>query len=147
MKRALILICLAIVIPGVIIVVRTITHTPTELRKVESVDIKLNEMLLAEHLSEAIRFPTVSHQNPADRDRQAFENFIQWVSRTYPELQAKLSLQRLNDTLLYKWQGSDAAFLIIVDFPEYASSKISFPYILPLSDFLPNVSSYSFEVI
>jgi carboxypeptidase PM20D1 len=109
MKRTFILIFLAIVIPGIIIVLRTIMHTPTELRKVESVEIELNEMLVAEHLSEAIRFPTVSHQDPADREQQAFENFIQWVSRTYPELQAKLSLQRLNDTLLYKWQGSDAA--------------------------------------
>jgi carboxypeptidase PM20D1 len=109
MKRILILVFLAIVIPGITIVLRTIMHTPTELRKVESVELELNEMLVAEHLSEAIRFPTVSHQNPADREQQAFENFIQWVSRTYPELQAKLSLQRLNDTLLYKWQGSDAA--------------------------------------
>lgn len=109
MKRTLILIGLAIAIPVVIIIVRTITHTPSELRKVELVDIELNEMLVAEHLSEAIRFPTVSHQNPADRDRQAFEDFIEWVGTTYPELQAKLSLQRLNDTLLYKWQGSDAA--------------------------------------
>lgn len=108
MKSTLLIICVVILALSAIVVVRTVIHVPDTQQKVDSVTIELDEMLVAEHLSEAIQFATVSHQDPAQRDQQAFENFILWVATTYPELQATLSLQRLNDTLLYKWQGSDA---------------------------------------
>ncbi len=108
MKSTLLIICVGILALGAIVVVRTVIHVPDTQQKVDSVTIELDEMLVAEHLSEAIQFATVSHQDPAQRDQQAFENFILWVATTYPELQSTLSLQRLNDTLLYKWQGSDA---------------------------------------
>ncbi|MCZ6503731.1 MAG: M20 family peptidase [Gammaproteobacteria bacterium] len=107
MKRTILIVGAVIVVIAAIIVIRTIMHSPMQLDEVEQVEIELDENLAALHLSEAIQMRTVSHQNPVNRDHQAFDKFINWVAATYPELHATLSLQRLNDTLLYKWQGRD----------------------------------------
>jgi carboxypeptidase PM20D1 len=109
MKRISIFVGSVVVLLAVVIVVRTLMHRPHEQAVLQTVEIELDEDQSARHLSEAIQLPTVSHQNPADRDGQAFENFIAWVAGTYPELHAALSLQRFNDTLLYKWQGRQEA--------------------------------------
>jgi len=97
-----------------VIVTRTLLHTPNNLVEVNRVDIALDKHLAAQHLSEAIQFQTVSHQIAEHRDQQAFENFINWVATTYPLLHQSLSLQRLNDTLLYKWEGSDPSLAPIL---------------------------------
>ncbi|MCH7742845.1 MAG: M20/M25/M40 family metallo-hydrolase [Proteobacteria bacterium] len=106
-KRTLVLAGSVIVLLSVVVVVRTLMHRPIEQKVLQQVEIELDENLVAQHLSEAIQIATVTHQNLKDRDQQAFEDFISWVAATYPELHATLSLQRLNDTLLYKWQGKD----------------------------------------
>ena len=109
MKRIMLIVGSVVVVVTMVVVVRTITHRPLPLADVARVDIDLDANLIAKHLSEAIQIATVSHQNPSDSDRKAFDDFIDWVAATYPELHTTLSLQRLNDTLLYRWQGSDAS--------------------------------------
>ena len=91
-----------------IVVVRTMMHQPESLADVARVDVVIDEQTVARHLAEAVRFKTVSHQNPADFDSSQFEGFIEWVIDTYPEVNAAMELVRLGDyTLLYRWPGSD----------------------------------------
>jgi carboxypeptidase PM20D1 len=107
MKKIIGIAGIGFVLIALVVLVRTIAHTPPELGVVELVEIEFDDSTLAQHLSEAIQFPTVSHQDALLRDQQAFDNFVAWVANTYPELHGMLSLQKLNDTLLYKWQGTD----------------------------------------
>ncbi len=62
-----------------IVVVRTMMHQPESLADVARVDVVIDEQTVARHLAEAVRFKTVSHQNPADFDSSQFEGFIEWV--------------------------------------------------------------------
>ena len=91
-----------------IVVVRTMMHQPDSLADVARVNVVVDERTIARHLAEAVRFKTVSHQNPADFEVDQFEGFIEWVIDTYPEVNAEMELVRLGDyTLLYRWPGSD----------------------------------------
>ena len=68
----------------------------------------LDEQTIAEHLAAAIRFRTVSHQDPKDDDRTIFAGFREFLASTYPKVHAVLKRELVNeDGLLYEWQGSD----------------------------------------
>lgn len=64
--------------------------------------------LAAQHLSEAVRFNTVSLVNAND-DRSNFLRFQAWMQTTYPAFHAAAKRELINGLgLLYTWQGSDA---------------------------------------
>ena len=69
-----------------------------------------DSLRIAERLAGAIRFETVSHEDPADFDGAPFEALEAYLRATYPRTHAALRLEKLNEyTLLYEWPGSDAA--------------------------------------
>jgi carboxypeptidase PM20D1 len=60
-------------------------------------------------LAEAIRFPTVSHQDPAQRQRDVFLGFHEFLARSFPRVHATLGREVVNGlSLLYTWPGRDA---------------------------------------
>ncbi len=64
----------------------------------------------AERLAEAIRFRTVSHQDPADRDDAEFRRFHGFLEARFPNAHRTLARETVNDlSLLYTWRGSDRA--------------------------------------
>ena len=80
---------------------RQVDVTPAE-------KMSLDEMALAERLAQALRFRTISHQEPGRTDRSEFLNLIQFFEDTYPRVHASLRLERVNDlSLLYTWPGTD----------------------------------------
>jgi len=92
----------------VVVLIRTMLHTPPALPPVDSVTVNLDDDVIARHLSEAIRFPTVSYENPDDFPAEAFDGFIRWVASTYPEVDDAMTLERPGGyTLLYRWQGTN----------------------------------------
>lgn len=97
---------LLLVIAG-IIVVRTFMHSPAPMADVTQVNIDIDSNAVAQHLSESITFRTVSNQSMGNKKNEQFAGFIQWVKDTYPQVNQQLELVMLNQTLLYKWQGSD----------------------------------------
>ncbi len=90
-----------------VVVVRTIMHQPPAAIKTDLVEIELNEAALAERLSQSIQFQTVSFQSSELRDQSQFTDFIDWVHGSYPSVQQNLEYIQLNDTMLYRWLGSD----------------------------------------
>tara|TARA_B100002003_G_scaffold81050_1_gene75714 strand:+ start:4641 stop:6104 length:1464 start_codon:yes stop_codon:yes gene_type:complete len=96
------------------------TPAPAATLTAEALAPQQNELLpspevIATHLSQAIQFRTISHEQKASSASTEFTAFIDWLAKTYPLLHQQFSLQRLNDyTLLYKWQGkqSDRAVLL-----------------------------------
>jgi carboxypeptidase PM20D1 len=69
----------------------------------------------AARLGEAIRFRTVSHQNPADDRPEAWSELHAWLQATYPAAHAAMLRETVADrTLVYAWAGSNAALPPIV---------------------------------
>ncbi len=68
----------------------------------------VDEAAVAEHLSQAIKFRTVSHQDPKDDDRSVFAAFRAFLETTYPKVHGTLGRELVNgDGLLYRWEGAD----------------------------------------
>lgn len=66
-------------------------------------------MTAAQHLSQAVRFRTVSLVTP-DEDRTPFTDFQAWMIATYPAFNAVARRETVNDlTVVYTWEGSDPA--------------------------------------
>lgn len=68
-----------------------------------------------QRLAQALRFRTVSHFLPSERDYLPFINFRLWLSQQYPNLHQQLSQVVIAEhTMLFHWQGqtSEQAALI-----------------------------------
>ena len=94
---------------GAIVIMRTLNHTPPPFTGIADINIKLDEAKLAANLAAAIRFKTVSYQASKGKQNQEFSGFIDWVLTTYPQVNKTLQLQLVNQSMLYKWQGSHVA--------------------------------------
>ncbi len=64
--------------------------------------------VIAERLAGAIRFETVSREDPAAFDPEPFEGLAAYLRDLYPRTHAALDLERINDhTLLFEWKGTN----------------------------------------
>ena len=73
-------------------------------------DSPLDKQALAQRLSQAIQYQTISHMDPQDNDPQVFRDFHGFLKNSFPKLHSTLSLEMVNElSLLYFWQGSDAS--------------------------------------
>jgi len=65
---------------------------------------------VAECLSHAIRFQTISYDDPTRLDRKAFAGLHALLQTAYPRLHTTLTRQTISDiSLLYTWTGADAS--------------------------------------
>ncbi len=70
--------------------------------------VDLDHQAILGHLAEAISFPTVSLQERAAIDDEAFAGFHRWLALTYPGIHATLEIERVGSHgLLYRWPGAD----------------------------------------
>jgi carboxypeptidase PM20D1 len=61
-------------------------------------------------LGQAIQMNTVSLADAENDDRSGFDDWQTWLAETYPAFHAAARLERVADlSLLYTWQGADAA--------------------------------------
>jgi len=66
--------------------------------------------VFVQRLADSIRIETVSHQDPADFDREAFEAFLAFLREHYPATFRTLSIETVSGfSLLMIWPGTDAA--------------------------------------
>jgi carboxypeptidase PM20D1 len=62
--------------------------------------------LVAQHLAEAIRFPTISYQDRSKMSPEVFAQFHAFLAATYPRLHQTLALEPVGMSLLYTWRGT-----------------------------------------
>ncbi len=77
--------------------------------QVTAAPIAVNAEAAAARLSQLLRFPTVSFQDPARIDNRAFEALRGYLRQTYPEAHRVLMREEINGSLLYRWPGTDAS--------------------------------------
>jgi carboxypeptidase PM20D1 len=80
-------------------------------KKVEPVEsIKLDNQLIAQHLSDAIRCKTVSNQENVKMDYAPWQQLHDVLKENYPLLNKTLIKQEINHhSLIYKWPGKNPA--------------------------------------
>ena len=63
-----------------------------------------------QRLAQAIRFQTLSHQDPSKFPSSEFEGFHTFLARSFPRMHSALKPQRVNGySLIYRWSGTDAS--------------------------------------
>lgn len=104
-------VALAVVGLMVVMVTNALRHTPLPVASSALArDPAVDAQRVAEHLAEAIRLPTISHQEAAQDDRTQFAKLRALLEQNYPLVHAKLERELINgDALLYHWRGSDEA--------------------------------------
>ncbi|KSB90264.1 peptidase M20 [Caulobacter vibrioides] len=69
----------------------------------------------AEHLGQAIRFQTVSHQDAAQNDLSQWDALHGWLQTTYPAAHKAMTREVVGGhALIYTWTGSDPSLAPIV---------------------------------
>lgn len=77
---------------------------PDQVTPVDPVEV--NGEVVAEHLAEVIKFPTISNQDRTKVPVEALESLHLALERLYPRTHASLKREKVNDySLLYTWMG------------------------------------------
>lgn len=102
-----------------IVVVRTVTYKPAagaDLAKVKlAAPVAIDSAKAAEHLSQAIQFQTISHQDPAENQMAEWEKLHAWLQTTYPAAHAAMTREIVGGhTLVYTWKGSDPSLAPVI---------------------------------
>lgn len=108
-----------LVVLAAVVVVRTITYKPSagaDLSQVKlAPPITIDTAKAAEHLAQAIRFQTISHQDQAQDQPAEWDKLQAWLQTTYPAIHAAASREVIaNHTLVYTWKGADPSLAPIV---------------------------------
>jgi carboxypeptidase PM20D1 len=108
MRKLFVSVATAVAIFAGVILIRTMLHTPaSQTDDIQTIEITVDDTLIAEHLSQALQIPTISFQSNNNGDFQPFTDFIQWVKLTYPEVNESLGLEVFGYSMLYRWEGVD----------------------------------------
>jgi carboxypeptidase PM20D1 len=118
-RNAALIVVGAIVLTAAVVVYRTETYEPpaaVDLGKVKLAPAApVDTDAAAAHLAEAVRFRTISNQNPADNDWAEWDRLHAWLQATYPVAHAAMTREVVaGHGLVYTWQGSDAALAPVV---------------------------------
>lgn len=109
MKRFLLFLLAGLAVLTGILVFNTVRFVPPQADE-QSASLQLSEpdgQALAEKLSQAIRFKTISYESGNPDNYATFAAFSAWLETAYPTVFAQLTLHRINDhTLLFRWKGS-----------------------------------------
>ncbi|PRQ03809.1 M20/M25/M40 family metallo-hydrolase [Enhygromyxa salina] len=91
-----------------IAVVNTLTTRSQQIEVEAFEPLPVDDAEAIGRLSEAIRIPTISPEDPADFDPAPFISFHALLERSFPLVHAQLEREVVSDySLMYRWQGAD----------------------------------------
>ena len=98
---------------GGIVAVRTATFAPEAIGDGSGVAVAalvpFDTARAAQHLSQAVQIRTVSNQDASRNELAEWDRLHAWLAATYPRAHAAMKLEKLGQTLVYTWPGSDPA--------------------------------------
>jgi carboxypeptidase PM20D1 len=108
MKRFFLALLAAIVIVIAVVLFKTLTFKSQQLSFPASASRAPNEAAI-QHLSDAIKYKTISYGDSAKLDTAAFFAFHRFLRRTYPLVHSNLALSHVAQySLMFRWPGSQA---------------------------------------
>jgi len=110
MRKALLALVVVVAIFASVLVVRTARFASRQVPVSPAGNIAVDSAKVADHLSAALQFQTVSYDDPAKRDREAFLGLARHLEATYPKVHSTLTREAVADySLLYTWKGREPA--------------------------------------
>jgi carboxypeptidase PM20D1 len=108
-----------IAVTAAIVAVRTATFKPSTAVDANAVrlapSIPIDNAKAAEHLGEAVRIATISHQDPTEDQLANWEALHQWLQTTYPAAHRAMTRAIVAErTLVYEWPGADPSLAPII---------------------------------
>ena len=98
---------------GGVLAVRTATFAPAGVSDGSQIKVApapaFDLASAASHLGAAVRFLTVSNQDPAENKAEEWSKLQAWLQATYPKAHAAMQRRLIGQTMLYTWPGSDPA--------------------------------------
>jgi carboxypeptidase PM20D1 len=109
---------LVLAVAGVV-AVRTVTFKAPAAVDTSSVHLAsarpFDVALAAQHLGEAVRFQTVSHQDKAEDQPAEWDKLHAWLQATYPDAHRVMTREVVaNHALVYTWKGTDPSLAPVV---------------------------------
>ncbi|MGB8492004.1 MAG: M20 family peptidase [Bacteroidales bacterium] len=107
MKKLLSILAIVVCLLLIIIITKTIVFKSVQTgEETAPIPVFGNESVL--HLSEAVRFPTISYSAGSPIDTVAFTGFENFLSEAYPMVHSKLKKEVFSGfSLLYTWEGKN----------------------------------------
>jgi carboxypeptidase PM20D1 len=108
MKRILALMAVGVVALLAVLLIRTMRFTSKQLPVQPVQPVALDAQALATRLAQGLQFQTISHQDPAQLDREQFLALQRYLAEQFPLVHARLKRETVNDySLLYTWEGTE----------------------------------------
>lgn len=105
MKKILLYLSLFLVLFFAVILFRTFTFKSRQISVKQQPLLRLNDSCVA-HLQQAIRFKTISYEDPAKTDSNAFRSFRKFLAQTYPMVFKTMEAETVNRySLVLHWKG------------------------------------------
>lgn len=104
---------------GAVLAVRTATFKPPAAVDTSSIRLAsarpFDVAVAARHLGEAVRFRTISHQDPAEDQPAEWDRLHAWLQTTYPDAHRAMAREVVaGHALVYTWKGTDPSLDPIV---------------------------------
>ena len=108
-----------VIVALVVIAARTLTASAPHVAAIDPARlpaaVKVDTDRAARHLGEAVRFRTVSHQDPAADDGIEWDRLQAWLLASYPAAHAAMRRELiLERTLLYTWSGQQPSLAPVI---------------------------------
>ena len=106
MKRIALVVGVALVALAGVVVVRGLRASSRQVQVAPAAPVAIDAARAAEGLARAVRFQTVSNQNPAEFDAGQFNGLREFLVERFPLVHRTLEREVVNDySLLYTWKG------------------------------------------
>lgn len=93
-----------------VLLVRTLRFSPRPTPEPPAAAIAVDSAEVARRLARALRFRTVSQEDPAQFAGDTFQAFHAWLAEAFPRVHASLQQETVGDFgLLFTWPGSESA--------------------------------------
>jgi carboxypeptidase PM20D1 len=107
-RRALVALAFALAALAALLAVRTARFDSRQPAVPALPPVAVEVDALAGRLAAGLRYPTISHADPAQLDLAAFRGFHRLLEEGYPRLRRALAREVVNEgSLLYTWKGRD----------------------------------------
>ena len=108
MKKIILALLLCVVVLFTVILVKTFSFSSKQVEVEPIGDIAIDTQRVAQNLSRAIQYKTISSQDPSKFDAAPFIAFHKFLEEAFPRTHSQLKKEVINKySLLYTWKGSD----------------------------------------
>src|SRR5262245_46596759 len=108
LRKLLLAIIWFIVLLVSVLLTNTLRYPHRQVQVSATEDLKVDEAAIAQRLSQALRFRTISHQDPARIEGKEFLNLHGYFEHTFPRVHSALTKEVVGDySLLYTWKGKN----------------------------------------